>query len=204
MLLVANLAYTKWCKRKPVIRLKPWHMGTHLRVLTERYLMNTNLVFKNLCVLVLWLNVASALEGLRKNIPWIILQKFLLKEKFHQNNQAFLGMNRLIGLFPVTSFINNLGCHSYPLYPLYPGCQEIPLNRGVTFKNSFLSTFIEKSAKLLLLIFPITQHFLFPMSEAAETYKLPPTQHKYSHTICTISLQIKLTMHSAITTGDAK
>ena len=42
MLLVANLAYTKWCK-KPEKWLKLWHMGTHLRVLSECYLMNTNM-----------------------------------------------------------------------------------------------------------------------------------------------------------------
>ena len=36
MLLVANLANTKYFK-------KPWHMGTHLRVLSESYQMNTNM-----------------------------------------------------------------------------------------------------------------------------------------------------------------
>ena len=44
-------------------------MGTHLRVLSESYPMNTNMagfryVFRNLCVLVLWTKVASALEGI--------------------------------------------------------------------------------------------------------------------------------------------
>ena len=34
MLLVANLAYTKWCK-KTEKWLKPWHMGIHLRELQE-------------------------------------------------------------------------------------------------------------------------------------------------------------------------
>ena len=42
MLLVANLANRKWCK-KPYKWLKPWQMGTHLRVLSESYLMNTNM-----------------------------------------------------------------------------------------------------------------------------------------------------------------
>ena len=42
MLLVADLANTKWCK-KPETWLKPWHMGTHLRVLNESYPMNTNM-----------------------------------------------------------------------------------------------------------------------------------------------------------------
>ena len=42
MLLVANLANTKWCK-KPEEWLKTWHMGTHLRGLSESYHMNTNM-----------------------------------------------------------------------------------------------------------------------------------------------------------------
>ena len=42
MLLVTNLANTKWC-RKPEKWLKPWHMGTHLRVLSESFPMNTNM-----------------------------------------------------------------------------------------------------------------------------------------------------------------
>ena len=69
MLLVANLTNTKWCK-KSWKWLQPWHMGTHLRVLMESYPMNTNMTglkwfTKNLCVIVLWTKVASALEGLR-------------------------------------------------------------------------------------------------------------------------------------------
>ena len=44
-------------------------MGTHLRVLSKSFQMNTNMTgfkwfFKKLCVLVLWMKVASALEGL--------------------------------------------------------------------------------------------------------------------------------------------
>ena len=41
MLLVANLANIKWC-RKPGKWLKHWQMGTHLRVLSEIFPMNTN------------------------------------------------------------------------------------------------------------------------------------------------------------------
>ena len=40
-LLVANFAITKLCKN-PEKRLKPWQMGTHLKVLSEGYPMNTN------------------------------------------------------------------------------------------------------------------------------------------------------------------
>ena len=42
MLLVTNLANTKWC-RKPEKLLKPWHMGTHLKVLSESFPINTNM-----------------------------------------------------------------------------------------------------------------------------------------------------------------
>ena len=42
MLLVANLANTKVCKKAEIL-LKPWHMGSHLRVLSNSFLMNTNM-----------------------------------------------------------------------------------------------------------------------------------------------------------------
>ena len=41
MLLTADLPNTKWCKN-PLKWLKPWHMSTYLRKLSESYLMNTN------------------------------------------------------------------------------------------------------------------------------------------------------------------
>ena len=44
MLLVANLANTKWCE-KHENWLKPWQMGTHLRVLSESFLMITNMAW---------------------------------------------------------------------------------------------------------------------------------------------------------------
>ena len=42
MLVAANLANTKWCK-KPEKWLKPWHMGTHLRALSESIPTNTSM-----------------------------------------------------------------------------------------------------------------------------------------------------------------
>ena len=56
MLLVANLANTKWCK-KTWKCLKPLQMGTHLKVLSESFPMNTNMtgfrwfskIFASLC-----------------------------------------------------------------------------------------------------------------------------------------------------------
>ena len=49
--------------------LKPWHMGTHMRVLSESYPINTNMTgfkwfLKTIWVLVLWTKVTSALKGL--------------------------------------------------------------------------------------------------------------------------------------------
>ena len=41
MLLVTNLTNTKICEKRKT--LKPWHMCTHLRVLSENYPMNTNM-----------------------------------------------------------------------------------------------------------------------------------------------------------------
>ena len=43
---------------------KPWQIGTHLIELSESYPMNTNI-----CILVLWKKVASALEGLKLIVP---------------------------------------------------------------------------------------------------------------------------------------
>ena len=42
VLLVAYLVNTKWCKESEKW-LKPWQMGTHLRVLGKSYPMNTNM-----------------------------------------------------------------------------------------------------------------------------------------------------------------
>ena len=52
MLLVANLANTRWCKTQNNLKklthkswkmTETWHMGTHERVLDESYPMNTNM-----------------------------------------------------------------------------------------------------------------------------------------------------------------
>ena len=66
MLLVANLANTKRCKKNEKL-LKPWQMSTHLRVLGESFQMNTKTTgfqwfFQKSCILVLWTKIVSALE----------------------------------------------------------------------------------------------------------------------------------------------
>ena len=56
MLLVTNLANTKWCK-KPEKWPKPWQMGTHMKVLGESFPINANMagfrwfskIFASLC-----------------------------------------------------------------------------------------------------------------------------------------------------------
>ena len=70
MLLLDKLANTKWCKT-PDKALKPWHVGTHLRVLCEGSPMSTNMTgfiwfSKNFCVFVNRMKVALALEGFIK------------------------------------------------------------------------------------------------------------------------------------------
>ena len=70
----------KMMQKKTVKWPKPLDMGTHLRVLTEGYLMNTNMtgfkcfskIFASLCFG--WKDRASALEGLRvppEIVVWI-------------------------------------------------------------------------------------------------------------------------------------
>ena len=69
-LLVANFANTKCCKNTEKL-LKPCHIGTHRRVLSKSYPMNTNITglrcfFRNLLPLVLWMKVATAQKGFIK------------------------------------------------------------------------------------------------------------------------------------------
>ena len=71
MLLMANLFNAKWCI-KAEKRLKPWHMGTHLRVLSRSSPMNINMtgfrwLSKIFCILVVWTQYKCALEGWNKN-----------------------------------------------------------------------------------------------------------------------------------------
>ena len=65
----------KWCKN-PEQWLNPGKICTHLKVLSESYPMNTSrvkTVYKNLCALVLWMKVASVLEGLKNNFfIWVL------------------------------------------------------------------------------------------------------------------------------------
>ena len=71
LLLAANLADKKWCKN---LR-SDWNPGTWklMRVLNKSFPINTKMTGfrwlskKNLCVIVLWMKVASALEGFRKD-----------------------------------------------------------------------------------------------------------------------------------------
>ena len=72
MLLVANLANTKRCK-KPDKLLKPWQMGTHLSVLGESFSneyqdARVSMFFQESCIRLLLMKVVSALEGFRIKI----------------------------------------------------------------------------------------------------------------------------------------
>ena len=94
MLQVANLANTKRCKN-PRKLLKARHVGTHLRVpvLSETNPMNTNMIgirwFSRISgVLVLWMRVASALEGLRIITMLCFMSKVELSIRVKGNLQA--------------------------------------------------------------------------------------------------------------------
>ena len=81
MLLVTNLANTQGCKKTKKLP-KPWQMGTHLRDLNESYPCNEyqhsldRWFLKNLCILVLWTKVASALDGLTQLFLRVSLEIF--------------------------------------------------------------------------------------------------------------------------------
>ena len=62
-------------KEKTEKLLKPWHVGTHLKILNASYPMNTNTTEFGLSVRVLRRKVASAMEGL-------ILSLFLINIHF--------------------------------------------------------------------------------------------------------------------------
>ena len=75
--------------------MNPWHMGTHLRALSESYSIPLNTVVTgfrllNLCVLGLWTKVASALEGLNST-------KLMLHSKVIFLSMSGLDCNHLIG-----------------------------------------------------------------------------------------------------------
>ena len=69
MLLVANLANTKLCKKKQKITetlANGYSFDSTERELSNEYRQDrVSMVFINLSILVLWTKVASALEGLR-------------------------------------------------------------------------------------------------------------------------------------------
>ena len=64
MLLVANLAKYKMLQKNLKLP-KPWHMGTHLRVLGESYPMNTNMTGLRLFSKIFATKIALALKRLK-------------------------------------------------------------------------------------------------------------------------------------------
>ena len=98
--------------------LKPWQMGTHLRVLSESYPINTNMTgfgwFSEIfCILVLLTKVAPGLEGL--NIKWWhadlwILTKCLSANRFPDRCVYWWGLRPQIDMH-------------YEMYPIF-GCRS--------------------------------------------------------------------------------
>ena len=68
-MLVVTYAIVEWCK-KAEKWMEPWHAGIQLRVLKQWELSNEYrydrdcMVFKHLCIPVIWKKVALASEGL--------------------------------------------------------------------------------------------------------------------------------------------
>ena len=65
-------------------------MGTHMKVLGESFPMNTNVTgfqwfFENICVLVIWMKEASALEGLTSPLNFQMLQTIIKVKVFSDN-----------------------------------------------------------------------------------------------------------------------
>ena len=83
-------------KKKLKNWLKPWHMGTHRKVLSMSYLMNTTWQGLNVCVLELWTKVASALEwySQTQKLLWPILRLF--RSSFYWWEGVTLCMDGLI------------------------------------------------------------------------------------------------------------
>ena len=92
MLLVANFANTKWCK-KPEKWLKPCHMGTHLRELGRSYPMDTNstgfrwfsAVFASMCFA---LDEGSLSIGKVKSLKILYKWLFSLRGNFQNDNKS--------------------------------------------------------------------------------------------------------------------
>ena len=87
MLLMANFANTIWCKKN--YKMTKTLANGYSSESTQRELSNEyqhDRVVKNLCILVLWMKVASALEGLIKTS-----QKIHTLENFRKVTQATQG-----------------------------------------------------------------------------------------------------------------
>ena len=72
MLLDSNLADSKLCKNL-IKLLKPWHMGTHLRVLPKGFPTNTNMIrFRFLTIIISCaLDKSSLSIGRVQEFPWL-------------------------------------------------------------------------------------------------------------------------------------
>ena len=115
-------------------------MGTHLRVLSESFPMNTKMTWfkcfsKNLKFLVLWTIVASAWEGFTRTIlqyfkVYLATKNNLSLRFFHwsESNYSFP-----ISLFlsPNYDFINTV--HLLKTIPAYSRFQKIIFNEMITF-----------------------------------------------------------------------
>ena len=101
--------------------LKPWHMGTHPKVLIhwEPTWQDLNVFFKNLCVLVLWTKVASALEAIGKVVKHYDTVFFEMipvpigTQQYQNNYQCF---------YKAWSLVSFLCCRWYKQFSLSGFC----------------------------------------------------------------------------------
>ena len=88
MMLMGNLANTKWCKKSKKMTETLTHgysSESTQRELSYKYQQDRFwMVFKNLCILLLWKKVAPALEGLTKWQNYLILISFFAVGGGHQ------------------------------------------------------------------------------------------------------------------------
>ena len=117
MIVIAFWPFTKWCKKNEK-SLKTWHMGTHLRELSESYPMDTNvigsryIVFKIFGILVLWTKVASALEGWK---TWKVQYEWSWSNPFLQYSGHLLAAGMMTtGVAYGICRLQSIGC----------GCEE--------------------------------------------------------------------------------
>ena len=114
MLVVADLANTKWCQNSEKWS-KSRHMGTHLRVLSKSYPMNSNMAGFRWFSKILHscaLDESSLSYGRVKHVAILIYQHYFPTKCEYTQNNSFLFFLPLFFHYPHTwQMLNNLRIH---------------------------------------------------------------------------------------------